>query len=289
MTRVSDIPIGSPPAPPGRHAAPGGWYPDPAQQGQERYWDGWQWSRTTRPAEGGAPQGHAGPPQPYGQGRPPYGPGQQPYGQSQGYGQPPYGQPQGYGQPPYGAGQPGPGVKQLATADQVPLAGWWARVLAAIIDTVLVGIVSVLVTLPVYLEFFRVFAAYFREGMRLASQGLQPPQPVATDLISTQDQVLVALAFVGLGFVYYALWWRLKGASLGQLALGLRVVPVDQGRSTSRLAWGPTVLRSLIWTLPGLTSVLLIFQLIDVLFPLWQPRRQTLHDLAAKTQVIRVR
>lgn len=48
---VSDeIPVGSPPAPPGRHAAPGGWYPDPVDTTRERYWDGWQWSRQTREA-----------------------------------------------------------------------------------------------------------------------------------------------------------------------------------------------------------------------------------------------
>lgn len=48
---VSDeIPVGSPPAPPGRHAAPGGWYADPVDETRERYWDGWQWSRQTREA-----------------------------------------------------------------------------------------------------------------------------------------------------------------------------------------------------------------------------------------------
>ena len=52
---MSDIPVGSPPVPPGRHAAPGGWYADPVDPARERYWDGWQWSRNTRPREGQAP------------------------------------------------------------------------------------------------------------------------------------------------------------------------------------------------------------------------------------------
>ena len=60
---VSDIPVGSPPVPPGRHAAPGGWYPDPVDPAQERYWDGWQWSRNTRPREGTRQPGFAPPQQ----------------------------------------------------------------------------------------------------------------------------------------------------------------------------------------------------------------------------------
>src|ERR687893_2334959 len=49
--QMSDIPVGSPPVPPGRHAAPGGWYADPVDPARERYWDGWQWSRNTRPRD----------------------------------------------------------------------------------------------------------------------------------------------------------------------------------------------------------------------------------------------
>src|SRR4028118_1050230 len=52
---MSDIPVGSPPVPPGRHAAPGGWYADPVDPARERYWDGWQWSRNTRPSESQPP------------------------------------------------------------------------------------------------------------------------------------------------------------------------------------------------------------------------------------------
>jgi uncharacterized RDD family membrane protein YckC len=271
---VSDIPIGSPPAPPGRHAAPGGWYPDPAQHGYERYWDGWQWSRTTRPVESAAaPQGY--PPQGY---QAPYGQGPQP---GQQYGS-------GYGQPAYGTPQLA-GTRQVSTADQVPLAGWWARVVAVLIDTVILSALTLLATLPIVSRAGAAMAAYVREGMRLAQLGQQPPPFDAAAAMSVTDQLVISLVWVGLGFVYYTLLWRFRGAGVGQLALGLRVVPVDQGRYAGRLGWGPTLVRALIWTLPGLTTVLLIFQLVDVLFPLGQPKRQSLHDLAARTQVVKVR
>jgi uncharacterized RDD family membrane protein YckC len=41
--------------------------------------------------------------------------------------------------------------------------------------------------------------------------------------------------------------------------------------------------------LPGISSLLSLITVVDVLFPLWHPKRQALHDMAAKTQVIRPR
>ena len=56
-----------------------------------------------------------------------------------------------------------------------------------------------------------------------------------------------------------------------------------------RLDWSRSIVRSLLWTVPGFSALLAIFQLLDVLFPLWQQKRQTLHDLAAGTQVVKIR
>ena len=72
------------------------------------------------------------------------------------------------------------------------------------------------------------------------------------------------------------------------LACGLRVVPLDEGRATGRLEWSRVIARALIWVLPGALS-LRILTVADVLLPLWHPKRQTLHDLAARTQVVKVR
>ena len=127
---MSDIPVGSPPAPPGRHAAPGGWYPDPLDLARERYWDGWQWSRNTRVSE--VPQAYRQAP------AAPTEPG--PYGHAA---------PGSVG--PYVAGPgPMPARQAVATADGVPLAGWWWRALGGLLDAVLVGTVSGLLTLPFY-------------------------------------------------------------------------------------------------------------------------------------------
>lgn len=292
---MSDIPVGSPPVPPGRHAAPSGWYADPTDQGQERYWDGWQWSRNTRAREGAAPtvapqpgtsssQPAGSTPQGYGpQGYGPqgYGPG---YPQQQGY-QSGYPQQQGY-QPGYPQQAPGgrPGQATM-TADGVPLAGWWWRVLAAVLDNVFLFILSTLVSLPLLVPAVERFRVAFAEIVQAAQQGQAAPPVTAQDLVSPQEQLALTLISVGLGLVYHVLFLRLRSATPGKMICGLRVVPVDQGRSREALDWRTVLLRALVWVGPGIYVWFLLIHVLDALFPLWQPKRQALHDLAARTQV----
>jgi uncharacterized RDD family membrane protein YckC len=82
---------------------------------------------------------------------------------------------------------------------------------------------------------------------------------------------------------------RWKSATPGKLLCGLRVVPVDHGHATGPLPWSSILIRSAFWVLPSINSFLSLITVLDVLFPLWHPKRQALHDLAAKTQVIRPR
>jgi uncharacterized RDD family membrane protein YckC len=246
MGGVSEIPIGSPPAPPGRHAAPSGWYPDPASAAQERYWDGWQWSRNTRP------RAHSAPPQVI----------------------------------PY---RPGPSRATVRTADGIPLAGWWWRALAVIIDSLILAVVGAILLAPIYLRLIRAMSEAIAAAARAAQAGQPSPPLTPTDLLSATDQLLVTGVTVGLALVYIVAFLRWKGATPGKLVCGLRVVPVDEGLSRARLPWQTVLVRAAIWVLPGLFSLLAVITVIDALFPLWHPKRQALHDLAARTQVVAVR
>ena len=328
---MTDIPVGSPPVPPGRHAAPGGWYPDPTDNRRERYWDGWQWSRNTRDADNPAgtpagpgtaatPSGIPQQPPVGGPNQPPYGQnpypqqgqnpypqqGQNPYPQQDPYGANPYGQqafnPQGqnaYGQNAYGPnpyGQNGyapapfptnvPGQQAVATADGVRLAGWWIRVLAVLIDWLIVSLLAVIPNFGIYSRFSARLAAFFSETMRAAEAGRPAPPPIATELLPTTDQITLTLVGVAVALAYNLAFVRLKRATPGKLICGLRIVPVDQGRFTGPLPWPAVLIRVALWVLPKVQAVLLVFKLADVLFPLWNPKRQALHDLAAKTQVV---
>jgi uncharacterized RDD family membrane protein YckC len=263
--KVSDIPVGSPPAPPGRHAAPSGWYPDPVNAAQERYWDGWQWSRNTRPRAGS---------------------------QSVGYGQAPYAsypapnatRPLGYARPRTGS------VQATMTADGVPLASWWWRALAAVIDYVIVTSIVTVITFPVWQSLYATMVSYFNAMLDAQQSGVAPPpQLIATDLITGSDQLILTSVTLTVGMLYHVGFMRWKSATPGKMLCGLRVVPVDHGRDPGPLAWNAAVIRAAVWVLPGISAFLSLITVVDVLFPLWHPKRQALHDIAAKTQVIRPR
>ena len=242
---MSDIPVGSPSAPPGRHAAPGGWYPDPLDVDRERYWDGWQWSRNTRdsevpPAYRQAPAAAVPPPGPYGRGP----------------------------AVPYARG-PVPGLSRQAatTADGVPLTGWWWRALAGLIDGLVLGLVTGLATLPFYSAILDAFSVFWDSTLQAAQTGAPPPQtPNFAGLMSGTDQLLVMVVTLALGLAYNLPFLRVRGATLGMLACGLRVVPLDEGRSTARLSWSSVVVRSLLWVLPWTLS-LGILSVVDALLP----------------------
>lgn len=261
-----EIPVGSPPAPPGRHAAPGGWYPDPARQGQERYWDGWQWTRNTRQQDRPVP---AGPPSPY---QPQPGPGQLPY-------QHPAGMQQGWGpnRPPV-----------PMTADGVPLAGWGWRVLAFLIDWMLLSLltegIARLTGLSAALS--RAMSAYQAYITEVVTTGAQMDLGHVVELLTPPEMYWMQLLTIAAFVIYHALMLRFRGATLGKLATGLRVVPAGQGRSPRGLRWGTAILRPAITQLMGMVPFL---GLVDYLFPLWDRNRQTLHDKVVRTQVVRER
>lgn len=84
--------------------------------------------------------------------------------------------------------------------------------------------------------------------------------------------------------VYSGLMLSSRGATLGKMVCRLRVVPLDQGQG------GPALDKRRSWLRPVMTELLAFIPLvglIDVLFPLWDRRKQTLHDKIVGTQVVR--
>ncbi len=224
-----------------------GWYPDPAGSGNERYWDGSNWGTDTRPPGGEATPGYD--PQQAGYGQQP-GYAQQPgYGQQQpGYApQPGYGAPGGgYGQPSGGYGQPG--MYGAAGMGGERLAAWGWRLLAYIIDVILIGIVV------------GILLSVFNTG-------------------ETATSILGVIAWI----IYRTVMVGTRGATLGQGLLGLRVAERDN-RTANPPSWNVAAIRGV--SAPILFVIPLV-GLINGLMPLFNQERQALHDMIAKTVVLK--
>jgi uncharacterized RDD family membrane protein YckC len=130
------------------------------------------------------------------------------------------------------------------------LAGWWIRVGAYLID-----IVVLLIGLAIIV------------AIGLAIGGI-----VGT--------ILIILAFA----VYFLGYWVYfeggeTGQTIGKRAVGIRVVDQDGNRAGYGKAFGRNLVARVIALLP-------IIGLVDVLWPLWDDRKQCLHDKAGSTIVV---
>ncbi len=165
-------------------------------------------------------------------------------------------QPQGTPTTPYyGASS----NNSYAQSSELKLAGWWKRAGASVIDS--------LVMLPVVIVLSVVMG------------------------IAHAPVLVASLGSFVVQFVYLSLMWtRQNGQTVGAKAIGIRVVAEDGSPLTNEIAYRRaavlmlfTVASSIAWVLRGLGAVAL---LLDVLWPLWDPKKQTLHDKAAGTLVI---
>lgn len=194
-------------------------------------------------------QGYPQQPQPYPQQHP------YPQQQQQQY-QQPYGQ--AYAQPMYGAWAP---PAYLSTEY---FGGFWVRLLAIIIDGLVLMIPSMLLS-------FAVMAAFgFSPGAMFNVSVTQTAEYQVANNISSALQFLLA-------WPYYALMHSKKGATVGKLALGLRVVE-DNGmypsfaRATGR--YFATIISGIIC-------------LIGYIMTGFHGQKRSLHDIIAGTYVLR--
>ncbi len=206
MGDVSDIPVGSPPVPPGRHAAPGGWYPDPVDPAQERYWDGWQWSRNTRPA-GRRRAGRAGLCRVPRASR----------GRSTA-------SPAGISGLPAGDHRTGDDDRRWRTAGRVVVAGAGRRHRQR--DHFRGGQHSRLSDLANHVD---QAPGLCRRRVRRTAVRRAPPALDIAQLLTPREQLIITALSLGVGMLYHVVFLRWKAATVGKLICGLRVVPVDRG------------------------------------------------------------
>jgi uncharacterized RDD family membrane protein YckC len=261
---------------------PPGWYDDPQDPSQLRYWDGVVWSSHTSPrVSPTVEQSTIGMPyvvtpaaaraEPVGS----HGP--------QGGQWPPYGQ--GTGQ----YGQPGWTPQLATTPDGVVLSGWWKRVLARIIDGFIIAIVSLPLTYGPMTRAVTVIQEVFRQAMAAAEAGRSTVSSTAADqLDGPLFQVSMTLLVVSV--VYEVAFLTLTGATPGKMVAGISVRLRDKPGPPPLVAVlkrtvvkeGPRALGSL----PVLGVAGSLFNLLDDLWPLWDPKKQAIHDKVAATNVV---
>ena len=293
-----------------------GWYDDPDNPQQLRYFDGVVWTRHTSPRstrpvsstaqQGAAPQGTAQESAPeqltapqgaqsWGQ-HPQYPARQHPYGQPQ-PGQPPGQQPPG--QQPQQQGRwsmpPAPTVygTQARTPDGEPLAGWWKRAAARIIDWIIVWVVSLPLTgYFLYRAFAELWPAVQDYANQLEAGNSSAAAPTATPEM-VKWLVGYSVLFTLVAIVYEVFFTTRSGATPGKKALGLRVRLRDQpGPLPVNAALRRTVIPiggNLFSSVPLLSQLVGLLQVGDVLLPLANERKQAIHDLMAKTNVVDTR
>jgi len=250
-----------------------GWYPDPHVPQQMRWWDGSAWTddtyERTLPLDSGLGASGAA------------------AGGSSTTASRDAGRSSGRAADPAGtSARPRP-VALSTTEDGVPLSGWGRRALARVLDGVLVNAVALVLAFPVTAEVLGLLRDQFTQGLQAAqtgaaasSAGLADPRLMKAAGVISLVELVVSLVYE-MGF----LLWR--QATPGKLLLGLRVRPWAVGaRLTPTVVARRWVASEGASTLP---SVGYVYYLVDVLWPLLDPRRQALHDKFAGTCVVRPR
>jgi uncharacterized RDD family membrane protein YckC len=281
---------------------PSGWYDDPQDPSQLRYWDGVSWSSHVTPkisptveqsrigmpygvtpaaarAQASGSQGAQGTPTAQG-----------------GYGSPQQGQGQQSGQwPAYGQG-PGPlGQQQLGTQsgrpttpDGVVLSGWWKRVLARILDSIIISIVCLPFTFAPMKQAINVFQNYLQQVVNAVNAGssTMPVQPDGLTGPILQISLTILVAYV----VYEVAFLTLTGATPGKRAVGISVRLRDKPGPPPLVAvLKRTAVKeggSIVEVVPILGLLGSVFSLLDVLWPLWDDKKQAIHDKVAATNVV---
>jgi uncharacterized RDD family membrane protein YckC len=141
--------------------------------------------------------------------------------------------------------------------------------------------------LPLFVNDFlnRFWGAIYSAGKAAAEAGGQVGA-LSDDLshVTTIATYSMLGATVAYGLLGLMLWSRTPG----QRALGIAVSPVDRGKD--RIQGPAAVSRTLLWTLLSQGGNLFwLLQLISLGLMVWHPKRQSLPDLLARTQVVRRR
>lgn len=162
-------------------------------------------------------------------------------------------------------------VAPTAYVPTLPYAEWGDRAFAALIDGAITFGILILLT-------------FICVALGAVGAGIGGSDSAAPIVIFLFGIFISALSIFGFGLYNKIYLVSKRGASIGQNIQHLKVVD-----ATGRIPpVGPLSLRLLVqvglFMVPGVNGLLV---LLDLLFPLWDEKKQTIHDKAASTYVIK--
>ncbi len=242
-----------------------GWYDDPWSTDQYRYWDGAVWTPHAAPKNAA----------------PPVGPG--PAVTSS-------------GPPPYASYASGTETWRPTfgptTPDGVRLSGWWRRVGAKVLDQLIIYVIALPFAGYFWFQAAGDLSTYLDDVVNASRDGRSSAS--VTMPAGLETSILVAsLITVVIAVVYEVVLLRRSGATWGKRAAGIRVRPRERD---VQLSWSTIGRRvgfaqglALLSVLPVLGIAAAIVSFVDILWPLWDSKKQALHDKVAATNVVRTR
>lgn len=187
----------------------------------------------------------------------------------------PYAGPPGY--PPPAPGMPPPGMSPRG----LPLASFGDRLLALLIDGLVVGAASMVFIVPAFIVFFRMVLP----DLTTTADGRPTSDPFTNLLIPilALQGVIFVVAFA-LSYVYQVEMMFKTGQTIGKRVMKIQVVPLDPAATLNRTA---AAKRWAAYQIGG--AVIPVFSYLDGLWQLWdKPWQQCLHDKFAGTIVVKV-
>lgn len=270
-----------------------GWYDDPDDPNQLRYWDGILWSERRMPkVKPGLDGSRIGTPSAYDQSpeasETPTRDGQT--GQQNPYaspgGQHPQ-QPSSWQQQPGSWQQQSPQPQRPTTPDGQRLSGWWRRFAAWLIDSVIIGLVAAVLSFPWVSTWMTRYQSYAEDMFAATSRGDSMPE-VPQDVASLPVAWLIAMLVVYAAYEIGFLVWR--GRTVGKMITGISVRPVHVARTLTvdeaLRRFGIKGIATILNPIPLLAGFGTLFTVIDGLWPIGDKGNQAIHDKVAKTVVV---
>jgi uncharacterized RDD family membrane protein YckC len=160
--------------------------------------------------------------------------------------------------------RPAPGAANYLN---YPKAGFGVRLVAYLIDSLILGAIAVaLIMIPMLI---------FGLGAGLGRRG-----GTALGIVGVLVMIVAWVLVIGISILYPLWFWAKKGYTPGKKVMGLRVI-TQTGECP--LGWGPAFLRLLGYWINGMIACL------GFLFILFDAEKRGLHDMIAKTYVVSIK